>query len=152
MNDAMEGRGGNDALRAGEGNDVLRGGEGDDTLYGEGGNDFLYGDAGLDNIYGGLGVDIFVFTKDSAFLNIDSLLDFNKGQGDKINVADLLQGYDPLTEAITDFVRITTVGSSSMLEIDSDGGANSFVQIATVNGGGLTDEQALVTSGNLVVV
>lgn len=54
--------------------------------------------------------------------------------------------------AITDFVQITTSGSHSILSIDADGGANSFVQIASIIGvTGLTDEAALVSSGNLVV-
>jgi hypothetical protein len=46
----------------------------------------------------------------------------------------LLYDYDPLIEAITDFGHITTSGSNSILFVDSDGGGNNFVHIATVTG------------------
>lgn len=151
-NDILHGGAGNDTLRGGNGNDVVHGGIGNDTLYGDAGNDVLYGDNGLDNLYGGAGADTFKFLKETAFRNIDVIHDFSASQGDKIDVSGLLQGYDPLTSAITDFVQITTSGANSILRVDADGGGNSFVQIATLNGvTGLTDEAALVASGNLVV-
>lgn len=67
------------------------------------------------------------------------------------DLRDLLGLFDPLTDLITDFVEITTVGSDSHVKVDADGGANSFVQIATLKTiTGLTDEEALVTSGHLL--
>lgn len=66
--------------------------------------------------------------------------------------ANLLQNYDPVNDAITDFVQITTSGSDSILNIDVDGGGNNFVQIAKISGiTGLTDEAGLVSAGHLVV-
>jgi hypothetical protein len=63
-----------------------------------------------------------------------------------------LQGYDPLTKAISDFVQITTSGVNSIVKVDADGGANGFVQIAILNNiADITDEQGLVNSGHLVV-
>jgi len=63
----------------------------------------------------------------------------------------LLIGYDPLTDAITDFVQITESGTNSYLNVDADGGADNFVQVAYIyNETGLTDEDALQTSGNLI--
>lgn len=151
-NDALHGGAGNDTLRGGDGNDLVHGGIGNDTLYGDAGNDVLYGDDGLDTLHGGAGADTFKFLKETAFKNIDVINDFSRTQLDKIDLSGLLQGYDPLTQAITDFVQITTSGANSILRVDVDGGANSFVQIATLNAvTGLTDEAALVTSGNLVV-
>ncbi|MES1991839.1 MAG: hypothetical protein V4441_12930 [Pseudomonadota bacterium] len=68
---------------------------------------------------------------------------------DKIRI--VLEGYDPLTMAITDFVEITTSGSNSIIKVDVDGGANNFLQIGLIAGvTGLTDEQALLTSGNII--
>jgi hypothetical protein len=64
-----------------------------------------------------------------------------------------------LTDAISDFVRITDNGSSSILSVDQNGGANSFVQIATLTGvtniaaGATATElelQTLITNGNLL--
>ncbi len=150
-NDAMHGGAGNDIVKGGDGNDIVHGGIGNDSVYGDAGNDVLYGDDGLDNLWGGAGADTFMFLKETAFKNIDVINDFSRTQLDKINVKDLLQGYDPLTKAITDYVQITTSGSDSILRVDADGGANSFVQIATLKGvTGLTDEAALLTGGTLI--
>jgi len=94
-----------------------------------------------------------MFTRDSAFRNIDVISDLKLSEFDKINIKDLLQGYNPLTKVIADFVRITDNGSNSVMWVDADGGANGYVQVATLNGIiGLTDEQALVNSGTLIVV
>ena len=59
-----------------------------------------------------------------------------------------------MTSAITDFVMIEDSGSSSSIKVDRDGAGTeySFAQIATLTGvTGLTDEAALVASGNLLV-
>ena len=81
-------------------------------------------------------------------------MDFSTAQSDKLDLSDLLSAaYDPLTDAITDFVEITTSGSNSILKVDADGtGAGaSFVQIATLVGiTGLTNEEALETAGTLI--
>jgi hypothetical protein len=61
--------------------------------------------------------------------------------------------YDPLTQAITDYVEITDSGSDSIVKVDADvtGGGASFVQIATLEGiTGLTDEAALESAGTLI--
>jgi hypothetical protein len=62
--------------------------------------------------------------------------------------------YDPVHDAITDWVRITDSGSNSIVEVDTDGpgSGHSWQQIATIVGvTGLTDEAALVANGNLIV-
>jgi len=57
-----------------------------------------------------------------------------------------------LTDAITDFVQITESGTTSYLAVDANGGGDSFTQVAAIfNQTGLTDEDALVASGNLLV-
>lgn len=133
---------------------ILQGKSGNDTLYGDGGNDSIYGGAGLDSMYGGLGADTFIFETASAFSNIDKIKDFSTAQGDKIDIKELLVGYDPLTSAITDFLQITTSGANSVVKVDRDGSGSTYSlsQIATIEGvTGLTDEQALLTNGHLVV-
>lgn len=152
LDNYLTGNIGNNVLNGGLGSDTLRGGSGNDRLYGEDGADILYGEAGLDNLWGGTGADIFVMEAGSAFANIDVINDFSITQGDKIELSGLLQGYDPLTQTIADFVQITTSGANSILSVDADGGANNFLQIATLNNvTGITDEQALVNSGNLII-
>lgn len=48
---------------------------------------------------------------------------------DKLDVADILDGYDYLSDAISDFVRITDNGTHSVLSVDG----NSFIQIAQLS-------------------
>lgn len=152
---------GNDTVYAGANADEIDGGAGDDILYGQGGADIIFGGAGddiliggadVDTLYGQSGSDTFYFENATAFSAIDTIMDFSVSQSDKIDVSDLLSAYDPLTHAIEDFIQIIDSGQNSLLKIDANGGGNSFVQIATINGvTGLTDEAALVTSGHLVL-
>lgn len=115
----------------------------------------LNGQDGQDDLYGSGGSDIFLFESASAFNDIDTINNFKTGQNDAIDISDLLSGYDPLTDLITDFVEITDSGSDSILKVDTTG-SGSFgagTQIATIIGvTGLTDELALETAGNLITV
>lgn len=132
-------------------NNVLIGNSGANTLSGSSGNDTLDGGDGLDTLTGGTGNDTFVFHPSTAFHNIDIVSDFSKTQGDALDVHDILISY---TGTVTDFVRISDSGSNSTVEIDRDGTGSTYgwQQIATLNGiTGLTDEAALVSSGNLIV-
>lgn len=159
-NDNLYGEAGNDTLFGDTGADTLKGRDGNDTLYGgadvdylEGGNgnDILYGGEGADILKGSAGIDTFVFqsTMDTG----NTIQDYNSSAGEKLDISGILIGYDPLTDAITDFVRITDNGTDSYLAVDLNGGADNFVQLATLLGvTGLTDEKALETAGKLVTV
>ena len=148
--DVLYGEDGNDKLYGDAGDDKLYGGDGSDYLYGNTGADVLYGGGGVDMLYGQDGADTFAFDAD-AFTASDNIQDFDLSEGDVLDVSDILSGYDPLTDAITDFVQITESGSNSYLNVDADGGADNFVQIAYLyNTTGLTDEEALETSGDLI--
>ncbi len=158
-NDTVFGYNGVDTLYGGSGNDTLRGGNHDDVLYGEDGNDILLGENNNDTLIGGLGIDTltggggndtFTFLATSSFDNVDTITDFNTVY-DAIDISDILGAYDPLADAITDFVQITDDGTDSTLFVDADGGADNFVAIALIdNKTGLTDEAALETSGILI--
>ncbi|MBV1928313.1 MAG: type I secretion C-terminal target domain-containing protein [Gammaproteobacteria bacterium] len=151
--DVLTGDSYNNHIRAEDGDDVLSGGAGDDRLWGSLGNDTLYGGSGSDQLDGGAGADTFVFEDATAFTGIDEVRDFSLGEGDVLDISDLLSGYDALTDAISDFVQITDNGTGSILSVDVNGGADNFVQIATLTGiTGLTDEDALELSGNLITV
>ena len=142
--DFLFGLNGNDTLYGGNGSDLLRGGNDDDTLYGGAGTDILQGSSGADK---------FVFEAASAFGASDSISDFSLGEDDKLDISDLLIDYDPLSDLITDFVRITDNGTNSFLAVDADGGADAFTQVAKLfNVIGLTNEDALEASGNLITV
>ncbi|HNP84196.1 MAG TPA: calcium-binding protein [Nitrospira sp.] len=158
-NDTLRGNTANNTLVGGNGNDILYGNSGNDLLYGDAGTDTLYGDAGNDTLnggasndvlYGGVGSDIFKFSSGGG---IDTIKDFKKTELDKIDIKDLLSGYDPVTKAITDFIQITTSGTNSIVKIDANGltGGTAWTQIATLeNITGLTDELALKNAGTII--
>ena len=90
-NDFLDGGIGGDRLEGGAGNDTLAGGAGNDALFGGLSNDRLVGGAGKDQLAGGLGADQFVFTNplDSGAgpAGRDVITDFNRAQGDKIDLS-----------------------------------------------------------------
>lgn len=130
--------------------DTLRGGSGNDVLNGAGGSDVLYAGVGNDVLTGGSGADRFIF--DSTVTSKDTISDFNKTL-DVLDFSLLITNFDPLTQLIADFIQIADSGSNSVVSVDLDGGgaAYTWVQVATLNGvTGLTDEQALASSGHLI--
>jgi Ca2+-binding RTX toxin-like protein len=130
--DKLSGSPRNDKLYGEADNDTLMGRNGADLLDGGAGNDLLNGSDGLDTLNGGDGTDIFLFDT-SALNDIDKVEDFSVAQSDKLDVANLLSGYDS-THLISDFIRITDNGTSSVLSVDSDGGGDAFMPIATLTG------------------
>ncbi|MCE7887049.1 MAG: calcium-binding protein, partial [Alphaproteobacteria bacterium PRO2] len=151
--DTLNGNNGNDAMHGGADNDTLNGGSGTDLLHGGTGNDSLHGNDGLDTLYGGAGADTFFFDT-NAFNNIDVVKDFVSGDSDALDIADILVGYNPMTDAITDFVTFTNNNGNSQVFVDRDGtgGTYSSQQIALIMG--LTDLNAetLETNSNLITV
>ncbi|GAB1256202.1 hypothetical protein NBRC116494_07040 [Aurantivibrio plasticivorans] len=137
-----------------DGDDLLLGNGGVDYLYGGTGDDTLDGGAGSDVLYGQSGADTFEFDENDAFDGSDIIQDFSLAEDDKLDVSNLLEdGYDPLTDAISDFIQITDNGTDSILSVDVDGDADNFVQIATIlNVTGLSDEDSLEVSGTLITV
>jgi|GEM_PF-3354108 len=130
--------------------DTLKGGSGNDTLNGAAGNDVLYAGAGSDTLTGGAGADRFVL--DSGVTSKDTITDFNKLE-DILDLSLLLPNFNPLTQLITDFIQITDSGTGSIVKVDLDGkgAAQTWTQVATLNNvTGLTDEQALMTTGHLI--
>lgn len=150
--DLIFGDEGNDSLNGGWGNDVLYGGAGDDYIVGGFENDILSGGAGTDTLYGGSGADTFVFEVDSAFANIDIVTDFSTGQGDAIDISDLLTGYTSGISDINDFVSITESGGNTNLFIDRDGtgGTYSATKIATLEYVTGLDVDTLLSNNNLI--
>ncbi|WP_412072337.1 type I secretion C-terminal target domain-containing protein [Pseudomonas fluorescens] len=129
-NDILLASSGNDRLIGDQGNDILVGGTGNDTLIGglendipTGGldNDTLIGGQGNDTLTGGSGADTFVWKAGDT--GTDVIKDFNASQGDRIDLRDLLQNESGST--IDNFLKITTVGGVSSLEVNSAGQFNS---------------------------
>lgn len=111
----------------------------------------LLGGDGSDTLDGGLGADTFIF---DSTVGVDKVVHFSLTEGDKIDISDLLSGYDPAQHALSDFVRITESGGNSVLRIDVDGrGAGAaLTQIAVFEQvTGLPDVNHLIASGNLII-
>ncbi|MGH1378754.1 MAG: calcium-binding protein [Alphaproteobacteria bacterium] len=148
-----EGSAGDDTISGSLHDETIYGMAGDDSIFGDEGNDILYGGLGADMMSGGQGADRFVFEGQSAFSDIDIIEDFSISEGDALDIADLLIGYDPLADAISDFVQITDNGTDSIVSVDRDGGADNFVQIATLlNVTSMPDEGELENSGNIIAM
>ena len=148
--DVLDGSAGTDKLYGGNGDDTLDGGLDADSLYGDAGNDTLKGSYGADVLYGGGGADAFNFDHGR-----DTVKDFNLAEGDTLVLFHILEGYDPLVSAISDFVTVQRQADNTVLSVDWDGtGGNwSFVQVALLEGVknlGSVDE--LLANGTLAVV
>jgi Ca2+-binding RTX toxin-like protein len=132
------------------GDDILIGGGGNDILYGEAGDDVLVIGDGFDQATGGSGADLFVFDVFDGLA--DKILDFNSAEGDVLNISDILSGYDPLTDALTDFVQLVQNGGDTELHVDADGAAGgvNFTALAIFDGGIADTLGDLINNGNLV--
>ncbi|MEQ9234314.1 M10 family metallopeptidase C-terminal domain-containing protein [Coleofasciculus sp. E2-BRE-01] len=165
-NDYLYGNAGNDYLSGGTGNDRMYGSTGDDTLAGSSGNDYLSGWSGNDTLVGGFGNDTLTGGSDAdkfAFNfrseGIDTITDFSRVQGDKIqvsasgfggglNLGILDSNYFTIGSAASDtsdrFIYNSFTGG---LFFDVDGtGISGQVQFATLSSG------LNLTSNDFVVV
>lgn len=130
-------------------NDILNGGAGNDTLYGGFGDDILITGQGTDHLYGGDGSDTFRFNVSDGFL--DHIHDFSTAQNDRIDISGVLSGYDPLGDALQDFVRMTSAGGNDIVEISATGNG-VFQQLVSFDGGlGGETLASLLADGNLVL-
>jgi VCBS repeat-containing protein len=112
-------------LLGNDGNDILVGGSFDDTLDGGSGDDIHFGGAGSD-----------VFTLGDG----DTVLDFNEAEGDLLDVSGLLAGLsvpggnnNAINAGYLQFVDDVAAGST-LVQVDSDGGHDNFVTVATLSG------------------
>lgn len=130
--------------------DSLTGGSGGDYLNGGGGNDLLNGRGGADVLLGGNGADTFVI---DVIGPQDIISDFSLSQNDVIDLHDLFViEYDPLQDAISDFISITDDGTHSYMSVDIDGEGDSFIQIAQVGNITGLNAASLFASDKLILI
>ena len=70
----------------------LFGGTGEDIMIGGTGNDTLSGGTGSDVLRGGKGADTFVFDVSSFGRGTDLVSDFNRSEGDKLQISSAISG------------------------------------------------------------
>jgi len=154
--DLIEGNGGSDRLYSGNGNDVVYGGDGNDTIHGGYGDDVLYGESGSDVLRGNAGADTFYISLTDALTGLDRIMDFNQSESDNITLEGLFDFFDGVTDAISDFVSLTTRGGDTYLSFDQDGTdtTHEAVDFARVHnaGGAWTDIDDAIAQGDIVVV
>jgi len=155
--DTLNGEGGRDVLYGGADNDVLNGGADTDRMYGGDGDDILNGGLGFDRLYGGDGADTFVFEdiSDSAGRGYDLVYDFDQGEGDILNLSDMLSGYDSLTDDINDFVSFHRSRGDVVMIVDENGtDAGGRYSVAKLYGNAALDGidvQTMVDAGSVVI-
>ena len=131
-NDTLLGNGGNDVLNGHTGSDRLEGGSGDDIL--DGGQ--WSGVAGeSDILVGGAGADIFTFANagESRAGSMDQIMDFNRLEGDRINIHDSVQLWTATFIGSADFTGVV-----GQVHVISDGAGGQLVEQDT-NGDRVAD-------------
>jgi hypothetical protein len=150
--DALFGNVGPDRLFGGGGDDTLAGGFGADLIRGGAGDDQLTGGPGADRMRGGRGSDLFDY--DSLADAGDTILDFATGMGgDRLFLADLLEGFDPATSDVSAFVSLTEPmdADATVVGVNADGQGADTVALVTLAGVTGTTVDTLVADGNVVV-
>ncbi|MEH6542846.1 MAG: type I secretion C-terminal target domain-containing protein, partial [Porticoccaceae bacterium] len=167
--DTLNGAGGNDTLAGNAGDDTLNGDAGDDTLYGGSGNDtlnggadvdILFGGSGDDDLTGGLGSDLLTggldadtftwLSGDEAGAPTDTITDFNVGEGDVLDLSNLLIGETNTSASLDSYLDFNLVGGDTVITVDVDGAGGGTAGQTIVlegvdltSGGALTDVQII---------
>ena len=128
--------------------DILRGGVGGQTLDGRAGNDVLIGAAGADTLIGGLGADTFKYvaladSPKSAATATDTITDFSKSQGDKVDLSGILTS----SSTVTSTINIDQTVSPSSTKMTLTVGGDTY-HIATLSGQELSTPDILANSAS----
>jgi Ca2+-binding RTX toxin-like protein len=137
--DIFDGTSGQDTFDGGLGRDFVKGRGGADNLTGGNSADILIGGRGRDSLTGGRGKDKFVY--ESLKEGGDRITDFNVRQ-DAIVVDDIFADdrFEEVSgnnlDQFADFLKLTQVGSSTVVRVDSDGtgGSTPFKVLVTLEG------------------
>jgi len=122
----------NNRIGGGEGDDVVNGTDGSDLLIGFDGNDIINGGAGRDELYGGNGADIFEFSANDLNDGADVIGDFDGLNGDRLNLGDILGGFDPANDVLADFVQTETSDDGVMVQVVANNEATNLVFIENI--------------------
>ena len=113
---------------------VIRGDDGDNVLVGTAGDDILIGGLGADTLTGGDGADTFVL---SSLAEADIITDYEFGQGDTIDLGNLLDGaFGPGSNA-EEYVRAQKHADGDVtlaVDLDGQGTGHDWQDAATLQG------------------
>ncbi len=144
---------------------TLVGLEGDDTLAGDSGEDILVGGEGDDTLSGDSGADTFIWNLgdegDAESPSLDTVTDFSIGEGDMLDISDMLSGI-PDGADLSTFIQAAPSDSGTMLYISTEGsladgdlsGADQMILLSNVEMGDLSSLQflqSLIEDGQLEI-
>ena len=136
----------------------LFGGTGEDIMIGGTGNDTLSGGTGSDVLRGGKGADTFVFDVSSFGRGTDLVSDFNRTEGDKIQLASAITGINKgavasfMTAAMAETTNKSTAFIYDTLEnIQGQKSSKAHMAYAYDQGALLFDQDGDWTQGNSVL-
>jgi hypothetical protein len=132
-----------DVLRAADSGQTLIGVGGNDTLIGGKGNDTLISGGGGDVLTGGLGADKFKYvaladSPKSSATATDTITDFSKSQGDKVDLSGILNSSSTVTSTINIDQTLTPSSTKMTLTVGGD-----TYHIATLAGQELSTPEIL---------
>jgi len=113
---------------------VIRGDDGDNVLVGTAGDDILIGGLGADTLTGGDGADTFVL---SSLAEADIITDYEFGQGDTIDLGDLLDGAFGAGSNAEEYVRAQKHADGDVtlaVNLDGQGTGHDWQGAATLQG------------------
>ncbi|WP_421983540.1 DUF5801 repeats-in-toxin domain-containing protein [Roseibium sp.] len=113
---------------------VITGDDGDNVLVGTAGDDILIGGLGSDILTGGEGADTFVLT---SLADADIITDYDFGQGDAIDLGDLLDGAFGPGDNANDYVRVQKQADGDVtlsVDLDGQGTGHDWQDAATLQG------------------
>ncbi len=128
------------------GDDVIYGRGGIDNIFGGDGNDVIVGGVGVDVLFGGAGADTFRYVDDYDSKNwgnlYDTIEDFNRGQGDKIDLRAIDanvrsggdQAFDWSTGAGEGNLWTKRVGADLFVYADIDGSTLMAIKLDDFSG------------------
>ncbi len=113
----------------------LTGNEFGQTIVGNAGNNVIEGKGGSDVLIGGAGRDVFILSSTAVTspgaANIDRISDY--GSGDVIDITQILNVAAGTNILGAGYLRVTTGG---LIQVDLDGGGNSWMTLSSINNGG----------------
>ena len=108
---------------------------GDNTFNGGPGDDYMIGGKGSDTLTGGAGKDTFVWhLGDGGSPGApvrDTITDFNRSEGDVLDLRDLLQNESAAT--LDKYLHFTASGTDTLIQVSSAGGFNGSNYAATAD-------------------
>jgi len=138
-NSTVTGNNGNDYIYASTGHDVITLGNGTDTVNMS---------TGIDTITAGAGKDTFIFN--AAETTAASISHFSTTAGDAINLSAVLSYTGAVSQAIANYVELTTQGSNTLVSISASGNGH-FTAEATLTGVTGLNLTTLIHNGDLIV-